>query len=234
VIKKCPNYNVPDFGIGNLTPRRKRDELYQMCENEDIDDISTKIPVTLMPYRLTFRNKYCAECHGYSRPHLHPWDVQIACNNATFGITKPLTMNELFSRILQSAECNIFFYPQEQFSIFEPCNLYISACNISGNWKTYNPVLETACKAYNAPYKNKYKNVFCYMCNAYEMEKETCTGGYGYDGTKVTMSMVLKYDVFEELGVYMTDAEYTATRCPRNAVFDKLQVTMVYYILCKP
>jgi hypothetical protein len=202
-----------------------------MCENEDIDDISTKIPVTNMHYNLTFRNKYCAECHGYSDEPLYPWDLQIACNNATISLTKPITIQDLFQKILKSVECNIFFYPQEWFPLFDTCKRYISACNITGHWKTYNRFIDTACNSYIAPYYFKYKNIFCYMCNADETGIERCTGDYTYDDKKLTLSMVLKYNVFEEMNLFMPDEKKPSNRCPRNAIFDRLQVFGLIYFL---
>jgi hypothetical protein len=129
--------------------------------------------------------------HGYSDEPLYPWDLQIACNNATISLTKPLTIQDLFSKILKSVECNIFFYPQEWFPLFNTCKRYISACNISGYWKTYNKFIDTACNSYIAPYNFKYKNIFCYTCNADETGKGSCIDDYTFDDKKLTLSMVL-------------------------------------------
>jgi hypothetical protein len=66
------------------------------------------------------------------------------------------------------------------------------------------------------------------MCNAAETDRGDCVFENIRVGAKVTKSIILKYNVFEEINVHKTDGMNSTNRCPSNTVFDRLQVTQFY------
>ncbi|KAJ8313133.1 hypothetical protein KUTeg_009316 [Tegillarca granosa] len=86
--------------------------------------------------RLSYRNKYCAECNGVQ--HFTNWMLDIDC--------------------VDFADFNYYQHFQKQETVVE--------CNVTGLWEPSDPVLESACRYYRHTHTTfPYKNIFCYFCN---------------------------------------------------------------------
>lgn len=138
------------------------------CENPDRFtgwDIITLVATngTVSAY---YQNIHCALCNNVSKTDIVNWDVSLECLSSTLV---PSSMETLIDEVNEIPDCNLVYkYPFNDMSVKECKPPEISECNITGNWKVYDPVKEAACYAYTALYEGKYKNIFCFLCNEAE------------------------------------------------------------------
>ncbi|KAH3790256.1 hypothetical protein DPMN_168453 [Dreissena polymorpha] len=155
IVQKCP----PD-GNSKLFTAMTADK----CDNGfTYADIETTMPVTDSTTNITYQNLYCALCHGVDESKMVRWTVKIVCKNEAL---MPSSLNNIVREVLRSEKCNLMFdIPSNQNILRPTCRETIGACNETGLWDVYDPLLEYACLAFYTPYASLFKNVFCYMCN---------------------------------------------------------------------
>ncbi|KAL3832442.1 hypothetical protein ACJMK2_024084 [Sinanodonta woodiana] len=162
MIASCPETNLYD-------------EVNEQCDgfrNEGSfldNDIQT--PVASLNTHITYRNKYCAKCHGDH--DVIRWDRFAECVTTTFDINTISTVKEL-KNALSDYNCSlVHVFPSILPHIpIKPCvsnydDHVISTCNKTGLWMDYDPSIEWACKNFQPGdiFFEHFRNIFCYMCN---------------------------------------------------------------------
>ncbi|KAH3837388.1 hypothetical protein DPMN_110776 [Dreissena polymorpha] len=119
-------------------------------------------------YTVTYKNGHCAVCHGAAQAFILWRPMQACLSPFDFGFVFNNPKN--ISRFVKSKpNCNVIFeFPKEYNVDPASCVLMIDKCNMTGNWRGYDPNVEEACLSYESVYKGEYKNVHCFMCNGYE------------------------------------------------------------------
>ncbi|XP_071081453.1 uncharacterized protein [Haliotis cracherodii] len=158
ISKAIQIYVVTQCSLGD---KHYSEELSRKCNT------STQLPVSLRRENvtsLTFRNKYCAQCHGYE--DFQTWDIGVACEQFPEEISHISDPVAIFDLLEKSPLC-IFEYRVPQNISTRKCHEMspISECNVTGIWKTYNASIEAACHAYSHVTNWGYQNIFCHICN---------------------------------------------------------------------
>jgi hypothetical protein len=151
IYKRCPE----SFDAGS--------EIFHKCESEELmDKPDTFVPVTDKKNGVTYKNRYCALCHNRSKTDFINWRARTECFKFKGTSRPPNSFHEVF----ETKECNVLFerpFPMVLDGMH--CPLVIKECNVTGLWKTYEPLLEMACLSYTRIFNLNYNNVFCYLCN---------------------------------------------------------------------
>lgn len=220
---------IPNAGVAARMLRKcmhKTDlETVDRCEKaKDYDDIVTQVPVVDRKSFISYHNKYCARCNDVDEDNIVFWKARIDCK---LGWYNPSNISAVVRDIMDSYACNILYdLPDVPGLTIPKCFEAISACNETGLWKTYDPVIERACLAYTLIYDFKYRNVFCYLCNTDETTApNTCThipGGFEF----ISFSALLKIPAVEE-----NNAVKQPDFCADNQVFDPVLVSYLVDIL---
>lgn len=200
------------------------DEIADKCDfSERYTDFDTKVPVTLARLSDTYINEYCALCFGLLPSYLVPWKPRIDCTSGMFEV---YSLDKIIEDIHQSEYCSLSFErPVEDTPFLPSCGFYISECNMTGNWKEYDPLIEDGCEAFFSPFQNIYKNVFCYLCNSGDSLSDIPTCRIP-PSTMFTVSMVLKYAIGQD----SANATNDTTNVDRR-VFDPFQVLYLIFFL---
>lgn len=154
MVSKCPE----DESNRNLK---------ELCLTTSTSHWNFTQPVTDAKTNFTYKNVFCAVCHGIISAVA--WKMQIEIFNArsVLGLTSP---ESIYKSVINSEENELVYKPLDSFaSRVRECSLAISRCNESGEWKVYDPMIERACGAFWAVFKLKqeiYKNPFCLLCNS--------------------------------------------------------------------
>ncbi|KAK3590084.1 hypothetical protein CHS0354_041127 [Potamilus streckersoni] len=204
---------------------RTSDITFVMSEKFEFSNVT---PVTDNKYRLNYRNKFCALCHGVAQQDLLGWNVSLECGNS-FLFGSPLKQRIIDA--INSKECNIIFQPQELSRYTqEKCTPLISNCNQSGLWYEYDEVIEKLCHSpLGSSYDSKYKNVFCMICNNITMLKNSpsCSVNPGFGVPEdISFSALLNFRRLEP-------EPLKSKQCPTEMVFDPylMQCRQLY---CSP
>lgn len=153
IISKCPKDWNDDI-------------IRYQCEHEDFLAFATNIvnpPVVVgnMLNKTNYRNQACAICNGQLVTDLVKWDTSIACSQ----VLSEQNLESLKTQILVDNTCNMVFVPPSGI-LLRPCDWgIVSECNVTGDWREYDPEVEKSCHAYTSVYKKTYRNVFCAICN---------------------------------------------------------------------
>lgn len=191
------------------------------CEHPDrYLDVYTKVPVTDRSTLWTYQNKFCAACNDISEDMLVFWKMEIFCSTGTYQPSVS-DLSLIFQDILQTEDCNVKYdVPNSGISDFRlpSCSKVVSACNETGLWDFYDPVIETACLAYTSLYNYKYKNMFCYICNT-PSDREMFTACMSSGGPFIfeSFSALLKLPPEE------TD-EDDMQKCSSHEIYDPVKV----------
>jgi len=164
MIARCP-VNYKDKDIARLCSRGYDEFDF----NGHLSSLQYLPPVSLSDDPTVFKNVFCAQCHGFSKPtEIVPWEINIQCDPvATMIPTESISgLDDLSAMLNKYEECNILFARPSGFDTNLPtCEYGIDRCNITGRWARYDELLERACLSYTSIYKNNYKNVHCALCN---------------------------------------------------------------------
>ncbi|KAK3608628.1 hypothetical protein CHS0354_042625 [Potamilus streckersoni] len=147
MVTKCPT------GYTNLTTISNCEILQRSLSLEDY------VPVTDANSGFSYRNKYCALCNNVNEVDWLYWIPIVKCDDV-FKQTSWSIVDDIWNSPL----CNLVFN-NPPGRITEYCHAVISECNITGRWRTYDPVVESACHAFTAVFNSTYRNLFCFLCN---------------------------------------------------------------------
>ena len=215
MIGECPaNYS-------NENVKEKCSRQYEDFDFEN-DDVKTLMPVSAETINVTFRNYYCAICHKALNRQLHFWYVKSMCKNKNnLQLTK---LSEIPSKLQEEPLCQVIFEPSFPLSKLplKVCTGKIDRCNVTGNWKQYDPSIENACLSYTSKYDG-YKNIHCYLCNGNAI-KETSGICLPVDSTSFHNTILTQLDFYNMIS---TDVQQKQTNCPSTSVYDPLQVNHI-------
>ncbi|KAL3846713.1 hypothetical protein ACJMK2_017679 [Sinanodonta woodiana] len=151
-------------------PFRTDGVLRKKCEDPNTEDILQVIPV-LASDEVIFRNVYCAQCNDIFQSK--PLDLIVQCNMYVDAALFPRLQE--FLEVALEANCELKYLPSAA------CNKtqnYISKCNTTGMWGTYNMRIQSACEAKEeimmpsielSQYSFlEYMHLYCYVCKTKE------------------------------------------------------------------
>lgn len=198
----------------------------RQCENTiDIDepsDLPIFAPVESLSNKRLFKNKFCAYCNNVTDSDIMVWVPFLECRNIFNLPTFP--SKAFISSVNERVDCNIVYrVPRESTAHLARCvPRAVTRCNESGLWETYDHVIDKACISYTSWYKDRYRNVFCYMCNTNRKPNETeCDQEQG--------KIVGKLPSFTTLLDFTEDHSTTPyTTCYSGYLWDPYQVVYIY------
>ncbi|XP_069127594.1 uncharacterized protein [Argopecten irradians] len=148
------------------------------CESENFlsTNVPDLLPVTSVKTNETYINRYCANCNWEQDKDLIYWQTSFKCRSNFVFPHKP---RELFNFIVNEDGCNMFYLPPDNVASFtcEVDRYMYKECNVTGAWQEFNSDVDWACRHYDNVYTHiheYYKNVFCYICNAYFLTPPYC------------------------------------------------------------
>ncbi|KAK3598592.1 hypothetical protein CHS0354_039614, partial [Potamilus streckersoni] len=158
------------LAIGSC-PNQTDELLRKKCEDLDTEDILQVLPVTASN-EFIFTNVYCAQCNGILQSK--PFDLIVQCNIYIDAALFP-TLEEFLKFILQE-NCKIKYLSPTDCG--ETGHKYISRCNTTGMWETWNTRIQWACEFKAEPQKIsravfehsvvEYMHFYCYVCKPNE------------------------------------------------------------------
>lgn len=166
LIATCPQ-NTPQYDI-----HEKCVKPYEMKQKMRTP------PVTSVSTGLSFKNKFCADCHNIS--DVVQWRLMI--NNTCQENLESSTVDEMF-KIMVDRKCGSIDYLSVDKMPPKICHkapwshIIIDSCNVSGTWKKYDSDIDFACRTFDNDFKF-YKNIFCYLCNPPDVLDETSVIGH--------------------------------------------------------
>ena len=180
----CAKINLQEFRqiydekylLSDDCPVMISEEVRNKCKETNMTVVEKFIlpPVTSTgKYRITFKNKFCAECNGYY--NYEPWIMNISC--LAFADFNYLSSYEEILNLAKDRRCAISYYPLNKNDAIE-CELdsvppnYRSDCNSNFMWKSYDSDIEAMCASeyrllvdLSKPSAISFKNIFCLLCN---------------------------------------------------------------------
>ena len=137
------------------------------CENPKTNLLQNLVPVSDENTKEAYKNKHCAMCNYVKERNILYWDLKLACSDSSFI---PNTLSNIIAQVRAQPKCNILFIPPSPRKKYQPayCSEVTSACNVTGDWDLYDPLVEAGCAAYLSPFydfKGTFRNIFCYLCN---------------------------------------------------------------------
>ena len=166
------------YRIVNSCPSTERKKsLVKKCRGDLMATFEDMIWVTDKHTKLIYRNNHCAICHDVV--DYIPWKVITDCMEVINGQDSP---NEVINTIID--KCRLTLDPPDMMDHTDHLCLIpdITACNVTGQWKVYDPALETACKSFQQIYTAVslfqtviYRNIYCFLCNSqYPFVADVC------------------------------------------------------------
>lgn len=219
MIKQCGSR----YSVGDDT---ERDVAKDKCEHSHkYNDIDTAIPVTDISSNITYHNRYCLECNNIPAINALVWDAFLQCGTIEEAeVLQTLQGMHVIQELKDTETCNII-YQRPRGTTFRLPYCYIATvveCNVTGQWKVYDPFISAACHAYTAMYYG-YNNIFCYMCNVAAVNNSV---SITFRNNKVVFplfSVLLKYKPDGEKADTSTKNE--TSECSRSQIYDAIQVT---------
>lgn len=230
MFSACPN-------VANVS-----DIYFLKCE-KSYSFNTTDIYVPVFDGHFVYKNRYCAMCSGVQETDVRYFEIYINCNT---GVIIPLFLNSTYSDF-QDPNCNIIYsvpvtindtlwgtMSMKDHVCYTNTDI-ISVCNATGNWLTFDPLIEAACDSYTTVFESytsvKYKNVFCYLCNSNLSSKHDilCVSGRA---TVYNRDIVLPPPLTRLLNFFPDGRqEDTDKSCNPNQVLDKRTVSLCFQIL---
>ncbi|KAK7493265.1 hypothetical protein BaRGS_00015391 [Batillaria attramentaria] len=148
-------------------------------------------PVTDLSTNVTFRNAFCAQCHGVES--YTAWEFNVTCLHFQF-VFGASSQEEFLDKAAQNdSSCSFKLVPPDQFNtILCPWHGWFSAavvdtCNVTGGWATddYDADVEKNCLQYKSLVLRvklrleTYQNLFCAVCNGVIPERRSL--GFSYE-----------------------------------------------------
>ncbi|KAL4228853.1 hypothetical protein ACF0H5_011893 [Mactra antiquata] len=145
--------------------------LVEKCENRlKSTSIEYKTPYSLLDpltnSLFIYRNKYCLSC--WHDPEVvnkaTRWRLSVICSRGKIYIEE-FDEDTLIRGVKDNDNCSLVFMSPTKLPSVVTCGQGISECNITGKWHRSDATTATVCQAFRAPFRNIYRNLFCYICN---------------------------------------------------------------------
>lgn len=141
--------------------------LVSQCLNVSSSHWNFSRPVTDTSTLVTYKNVYCARCHGTM--DTVPWLMQIIIDNVSSvkGLTSQVDIYQ--SAMRDGGGEVIYSPPTDLVTHARRCLAAVSNCHESENSDLNDPMVEQACHAFSAPIYldgTYYRNPFCALCSS--------------------------------------------------------------------
>ena len=135
-IHRCPEYGV------------ETDVCATVKEGQTFTDI---LPVTDRTTNIIYINAPCAMCNNIIEENLVFWNVKMSCDEREVQAYR--TETELINFYAERSSCNMKYSLKKGDGVkADVCPPVIRKCNESGNWKTFDPFISSACSFYENRY----------------------------------------------------------------------------------
>ena len=180
---QCGSVDLPEFPLVNSSylrvsdcPIGTPDSQWDGCKgtNQSLVDKLLLPPVTSTgEFRITFKNKFCAECNGYFT--YEPWDMNMTCLD--FADFNYLSSYEEILVLARDRRCGISYMPSNVTDAIKCSNTdkektFIDSCNVNYLLGANEDDIATMCDSdyelmtvLSGHSRVRFKNIFCYMCN---------------------------------------------------------------------
>ncbi|KAK7493264.1 hypothetical protein BaRGS_00015390, partial [Batillaria attramentaria] len=163
-------------------------------------------PVTDPNTNVTYRNAFCAQCHGVES--YTTWDqLNVTCAHFQH-VLSAVSREQLLDMAKQEVnQCTVTrARPDEVVPLYCPeptwfSDPVVNSCNVTGGWATedYNAAFVFNCRVYNGPLLRvrkggvTYLNLFCALCNGITLNAMQCTQliGGSISGSEPPLSLLL-------------------------------------------
>ena len=175
IIRPPKNYKSPTIPYWMVTrcEHGENKAVISKCEHPEIySSFEYKVPVSDLTTGVLYRNIFCAQCSGVvNSTNLLPWDISLECDG-----TPQLQAGNIIDQ-MRDHNCSAVFKPLINIAVHKRGMLgklgvnclnftyKISTCNETGLWPVYDATTDAACNSFIDPFKNYFKNFFCYLCN---------------------------------------------------------------------
>lgn len=216
VIDFCPEENVAK-------------KLFRQCKRPS--RYFDYAPVSSSDGNMLFKNKYCAECHGYV--DVVPWKLYLVDECAKLDSQFFQTASERESFIYSN--CLLYSTPpNKHFSQKVLCptlffDNYVSECNRTGMLESFDAHIKEMCEnpteRVNSIYtagKEAFKNVFCFLCNKNETHEDMCPI---IDDGNLAFSYMPQFKILINTKQWEKITDDSKTRCSTTEVYDHYLVS---------
>ncbi|KAL5014524.1 hypothetical protein ScPMuIL_008794 [Solemya velum] len=138
-------------------------DLIDKCENTNLDDFYSLVPVTSTKSYLTYPNKYCALCNLDS--DVVQWRHMLFCKE--YSAINMVRQYADFIREMRTGGCRVKFRTPKTLES-RRCPWYTArytTCRYTAEFSGYDPLIQAACEGDLLAYNNK--KIFCEICNTY-------------------------------------------------------------------
>lgn len=212
-------------------------ELQSKCQSDDISDPLMAVPATDTNTRVTYRNRYCAECNGAEVTALKTWMIKMGCNFGSRNVSNSLIWENIVYRAGENKWGvqlkNVFHVCELQFdmpdfllSMVRLCRANITE-SCAKNWRRQN--IKRSCESYTAVIyvgDRVYKNPHCALCNHATADKMECTLSVP-DKKRKPFSFAILLDVNQ------SDGDLVGVSRPGGVVCDSNQKYDPYFKKCR-
>ena len=224
-ISTCPNKNTLDVLANKWLCESDYRQLWLQGYHR------SGILVTDKVHMVTYKNMFCARCHGLQEDDVIVWTISI--QSFVPYIYPTYNIEHTLDYIIDLAETykvdlDIRFLPP---AVVPPDTYvcFVEKCNETFGWEHYDPSIEIGCLYYKNVYRNKYRNLFCAICNGVNVELDSCVPDdadmfdfpFSYIG-------ILDFNLLDPSG-RRDNTETREIKCPNGFMWD--QVTVNYNFL---
>ena len=137
------------------------------CESQPINQSNVQ-PVTSYDTSLSYKNRFCAQCHRDE--NITEWKISVQCPSL-YVLNDNFDSFSNLKEEIRKQNCKILFdlddYNLKPINCqnYQPASNLVDKCNVTGLWYTGDSDINWACEHYNGKAFSNFKNVFCYICN---------------------------------------------------------------------
>lgn len=199
---RLPDLTVPSFAgclesgsyaISKCPAEWSQASVVDMCEKGN-GQYTNDEPVTHLTTNITFRNEFCAACHGVSS--YTSWELKVTCDHFQSLYTAD-TQDAFMDLVMQNRDiCAVERVPPAEVETHKcPAKWwfyvpFINTCNVTGKWKDedYDSDVVFNCALYKSlvlqiqDRGRVFQNLFCAICNGVHPRVEIC--GYEVSVTR--------------------------------------------------
>ena len=136
------------YKCGSQNTGTESDSCIPVKEDKTFNDI---IPVSDRSTNVTYINAGCAVCNDVDEDNIVFWGVEMACEEKEIQVYR--SESELINFYENRTSCNMKYVIEKREGVKpETCPYVIRKCNETGNWKTFDLFVYSAC----AFYENRY------------------------------------------------------------------------------
>ncbi|XP_064603973.1 adhesion G-protein coupled receptor G2-like [Liolophura sinensis] len=214
MMTSCP----PDTQTDNLTKTK--------CERPSSSVLSESTPVSVRTTQVTYRNAYCASCHGQT--YFMEWSHEVSCSKRDILRTAE-DKDHLWALVMTSPACTVKSFPPLDINTRNCFSGLQGNCNVKSS-TNLDVKVQKLCGMFNRPVKEagtKYKNIFCVLCKRQNIlsRTELCREVGEFDPIEKTypLSVLIDFNPKPRLVADLPVPEQVATvKCNYTELYDPL------------